>query len=456
LKVCNITAFGQTVSSQRLCVINCSNANALYGNLLTGLCVAPTSCPTNHYADPLTFKCTLACSGLTYFGDNSTMTCVTTTCANGAFRQNDTKICVATCLNNNSLLKPEWGDTASGYCVDSCYGSTPGAAMFGDPQQNNKCVATCSASPKPTFGLNFLCVVNCSSTTWADPYHPNRICTTSCTSTTADSYGYNTTRTCVLNCPDGEFAHNVSSVPLCTPGCMQSSNLFGNVLNNRCQAQCPSPFYGDVTGNRICVKKCPWPYYASNCTMSGSTIVISNDRVCRLDCNTCGWADNSSQTCAWDSSGCQNFTFAHETNYRCVIPTGCTGFADPVSRYCKPVCFSNASVYYFGDPITKNCVLICPKNPDLFGDNATQTCNLTCSGTYVRDPQYLRRCVTQNGCSRTPVALFGDATKALCVTALNCSDGFYGDNNTFKCVDKCGTSSLIFADNVTKQCVNQC
>lgn len=176
---------------------NCSVANNLFGNPQTGFCVAPSNCPTNYYGDPLTFKCTLKCSGAIYFGDNSTMTCVNTTCSSG-YRQNDTKVCVATCQSNDSLSQPEWGDTATGYCVATCYGS-----KFGDPQANYACVDTCAATPKSTFGLNFLCVVNCSSTTWADPYHVNRICTTSCSQVTADSYGYNTTRTCVLYCPDG-------------------------------------------------------------------------------------------------------------------------------------------------------------------------------------------------------------------------------------------------------------
>jgi len=136
-------------------------------------------------------------------------------------------------------------------------------------------------------------------------------------------------------------------------GCMQNSGLFGNILNNRCQSQCPAPYYGDVTGNRTCLLKCPWPYYASNCTMSGSTIVLSLDRVCRVDCSSCGWADDSSQTCAWDPSGCENYTYAHETNHRCVIAMSCAGYADPLTRYCISPCFQNGSAIYFGDPSTK-------------------------------------------------------------------------------------------------------
>ena len=187
LDACNSTSYGQSITSggvtQRLCVQNCSNTSNLYGNLFTGLCVNPSGCATNYYADPLTFICTLKCSGSTYFGDNKT--CSTARCNGSYFRQNDSKVCVVSCFNNNSLLAPEWGDATSGYCVASCYG-----AYFGDPQKANNCTDTCSATPSPTFGLDNLCVLNCSNVTWADPYHPNRICTTSCTNTTADSYGF--------------------------------------------------------------------------------------------------------------------------------------------------------------------------------------------------------------------------------------------------------------------------
>ena len=76
---------------------------------------------------------------------------------------------------------------------------------------------------------------------------------------------------------------------------------------------------------------------------------------------TCGFADNSSQLCAWNSSGCANFTYAHETNHKCVIPTECNGYADPVSRDCISPCVKvGTTVIYFGDPSTKECVLVCP------------------------------------------------------------------------------------------------
>lgn len=175
-----------------------------------------------------------------------------------------------------------------------------------------------------------------------------------------------------------------------------------------------------------------------------------------LDCSVCGWADNSSQTCAWTSAGCANFTFAHETNHQCVVSTGCTGFGDPLTRYCIPICYSNSSVKYFGDNSTKMCVLVCPLVPNYFGDNATNQCVSTCSNNEVRDWQFMRRCVNITNCSKTPVLLFGDANKSECVTALNCSDGYWGDNNSYYCINICPGPTLLYADNVTKQCVSLC
>lgn len=69
----------------------------------------------------------------------------------------------------------------------------------------------------------------------------------------------------------------------------------------------------------------------------------------------------------------------------------------------------------------------------------------------------MRRCVTDNNCSRLPVALFGDSDAKTCVTALNCTTGKYGDNNTFMCQSDCqGPNSLLYADPVTKECVDTC
>lgn len=112
----------------------------------------------------------------------------------------------------------------------------------------------------------------------------------------------------------------------------------------------------------------------------------------------------------------------------------CTGFADPITRKCVPICFVNDTMRFFGDRDTHMCRLVCPSNPDLFGDNSTGQCQPSCTNPdQIRDPQNDRRCVTNNNCSRLPVALFGDRTAATCVTARNCTNGTYGDNNTKYC-----------------------
>ena len=52
----------------------------------------------------------------------------------------------------------------------------------------------------------------------------------------------------------------------------------------------------------------------------------------------------------------------------------CTGFADPITRKCVPICFVNDTMRFFGDRDTHMCRLVCPSNPDLFGDNSTGQC----------------------------------------------------------------------------------
>lgn len=89
------------------------------------------NCPTNYYADNLTYQCTKNCSGALYFGDNSTKTCITGRCSNSSFKDNQTKICLKTCLSNDTQLAPEFGDPVSGYCVANCYGS-----YYADTQYN--------------------------------------------------------------------------------------------------------------------------------------------------------------------------------------------------------------------------------------------------------------------------------------------------------------------------------
>jgi hypothetical protein len=68
----------------------------------------------------------------------------------------------------------------------------------------------------------------------------------------------------------------------------------------------------------------------------------------------------------------------------------------------------------------------------------------------------MRRCVNLTDCSTSPLYLFGDTVKDLCVTALNCSDGYYGDNTTHQCIKICPGPVLLYADNVTKECVSIC
>jgi hypothetical protein len=262
--------------------------------------------------------------------------------------------------------------------VPTCYGG-----YYSDAQHNMECVLICSATPSPTFGIDNACVGNCSNQTWADVYNVNRTCTTSCSKNgSLQSYGLNETRQCVLVCPDYQFADISTGIPLCKSGCPANPNssltgLFGNVLDNICETKCPAPYYGDQTGNRTCLLLCPWPYFGQDCDQNGMTFTYSVYRECQLAC-ACGWSDNATQLCVWNSTGCANFTFAHETNHKCVVSLECTGYGDPLTRYCINPCYKNASLIYYADDSTKMCVVVCPDVPNYFGDNSTQSCVLTC------------------------------------------------------------------------------
>ena len=94
--------------------------------------------------------------------------------------------------------------------------------------------------------------------------------------------------------------------------------------------------------------------------------------------------------------------------------------------------------------------------PNYFGDLSTLFCVLTCPNQTVRDPQFKRRCVDLDACSTSPLYLYGDFVKNLCVNALNCSDGYYADNVTHKCVTDCPGPVYFYTDNVTKECVAFC
>lgn len=98
--------------------------------------------------------------------------------------------------------------------------------------------------------------------------------------------------------------------------------------------KCPAPYFGDQTGNRTCVERCPIDYYAQKTDSLG---VVIDVRICVSICNW-GWADNLTATCVDNPIKCATGTYAHESNYKCVIPTDCAGFADPSTNQCVPTC----------------------------------------------------------------------------------------------------------------------
>jgi len=319
----------------------------------------------------------------------------------------------------------------------------------------------CTDIPAASFGQNFVCVSRCANVsgnpTWGDPSSSTRACTTNCTHTSPTTgYGYTPLNLCVSDCPDTWFGYvQLDGVPICTQTCPSTGyDLYGDNTTNRCTTHCPSTYYGDPTGNRLCVKKCPDTYFSYE---DGAGL-----RTCGQTCPT-GYADNLTRVCVTAYAGCGNGTYGDDDDNKCELPgPNCLNFADPATRSCVDSCPDTSSYRYFGDSSTSMCVLICPNmtanSPEgTFGDNDTKICEETCTiATEVRDFQNNRRCVADWNCSRTPIALFADLVNKICVTAPNCPADTFADNFTTKCETTCQGTTLLYADPVSKFCVATC
>ncbi len=214
-------------------------------------------------------------------------------------------------------------------------------------------MSTCTALPTPTYGQssNSLCVENCTNTgEYADPFHPNRLCATTCT-TSPQTYSYLLTKMCLQTCPDLYFGDKYTQTPkgICRTGC--SGIYYADPTTHLCVPTCPSGYFGhsSVTG-QPCVKKCPTGYFGQNKT---------TNRVCVTSCDLGFWADNMTRLCTDVKAECSNDTYADYTQKKCVNVTSCstTTYSDPLTKGCESVC-SNSS--YFGNSYNRTCVTLCP------------------------------------------------------------------------------------------------
>ena len=139
---------------------------------------------------------------------------------------------VADCPNTPNIT---YGDRNRQLCVNVCL-SVGATAYYGDPS-TRECETSCQDPTVYTADpATSLCALRCSSGTFR--YNITSICITNCPS----GYGDNNTRICVATCP-------------------QLSYTFG--------------FYNSTSGYRICLLKCPSGYFAQNVTRTCVTLCPS-------------------------------------------------------------------------------------------------------------------------------------------------------------------------------------
>lgn len=168
--------------------------------------------------------------------------------------ENSTKMCQGTC--DTGFAEP-----TSRYCVARC---------FGHPD---------------TYGYAKVChytCLNASHNLYAD--NSTNLCVGTCPDS-EESFSDPTTGNCVLWCPEGYFAENVTRT--CTTHCDVG---YADNLTRKCLAVCPTELeetFGDVDAH-ACVRVCPGNTYAEN---------NSQECVAYNNCTLGTWSDPISKYC---------------------------------------------------------------------------------------------------------------------------------------------------------------
>lgn len=227
--------------SERLCVPTC--ADPTWGNEVTRICITDpiTQCPSDTWADNFTHRCTSLCSASqNYYGDN------------------DTRLCDTVCPT------PTFAFDGSRVCIDVCPASLTDSGFFGDAWTTpRKCYTTCQTAGKyrDVFNsrtCNGVCTFTATVKTYADP--TTMSCERVCSTFPTLLFAYDTTATCVANCPTGYK-------DAATQSCVSACDLL-NQATHTCVEKCPMDgatlLYADRT-NKICVAaaSCPTGTYAS-------------------------------------------------------------------------------------------------------------------------------------------------------------------------------------------------
>lgn len=209
------------------CPANTSNSardGVMYSDDVSGECVPECPATITHwnqtkdlFHDVDNRRCVTNCPTSKPYKDTVNRKCVAT-CPSTYYKYDKDMTCVNACPTNIEI--PLYKDDFLGKCVDDC----EGADWWADPT-TNKCTATCNAANK--FEDN--------STT------RNR-CTAVCPAPTY--FGDLFTGKCIDHCYGGKFGNT-------DPSAASASTY------RQCVVQCPSGYYGLLTGNRACVTVCP-------------------------------------------------------------------------------------------------------------------------------------------------------------------------------------------------------
>lgn len=248
-------------------------------------------------------------------------------------------------------------------------------------------------------------------------------------------YGDNSTRSCVVICPNGTFGDNVTRT--CLSSCPSNSYSLLNILvgttlqvKNLCVFYCPYGTYAYLVDN-FCLGRCPEPYFGDPSTRS-----------CVLTCplNQLLYADNLTRTCvktcppgsyAYDNftaclPGCplesllKDQTYAADYNTRCVKEC-----ANPTFAYIPALkCLNSCPIRYYGNESDHICYQ-CPA--ECVTCHSPTLCYTCISMYYLQD--------------------------GACVSF--CRDGRYAHNSTMTCVISYRCQPQ-FGNNATRACQNTC
>jgi hypothetical protein len=331
--------------------------------------------------------------------------------------------------------------------------------------------------PPPYFGEDYFrsCVEGCPRETTTAPIHKQ-------------TYSYDVTRRCLLQCPNNTFADYIQGICYhsainCTIPCAYtntscSTYRWGDPYNNSCTFKCtatPWETYGDNT-TQTCTTKCATASYADNFT---------GTRTCIAQCPgyyTIQGVVKTNFVDIWgdpyDSYG-DNFT--QRCVKRCLMPLT---YADWQSHLCALRCTgdNNTTVPTYANIFNRRCVisLFCPTGPDLyFGENITRMCQPSCpyynfsqynsaTNSSFYNPFYFNASFYNASFYNTATAYvsFADNITRSCIpdcylyynATNNVTTRFYGDVSKTRpvCVIACPSVPRLFGRNDTFRCVAEC